>query len=93
MFAPEPMRHLVVAVLLPDLDAVIHAVARTGDVHPLEVHHVAAPDSPVQPYDVAAQLARLDAILRTLATVEQILGPPSSDTPRTSRRRRSVRPR
>ena len=81
MFTPDPMRHLVVAVLLPDLDAAIHAVVLAGDVHPLEVHHVAAPDSPVHPYDVADTLVRLDAILRTLAAVEQVLGASSSAPP------------
>ena len=80
MFTPDPMRHLVVAVLLPDLDAVIHALASAGDVHPLEVHHVAAPDSPVQPYDVTDTVARLDAVVRTLTVVEHVLDAQASDT-------------
>jgi V/A-type H+-transporting ATPase subunit I len=66
MLSPEPMRHLTLVVLADELETVTRAIARVGVLHLLDVRGSAEPLAVIRPYDVAAQLARLDGLARTL---------------------------
>jgi V/A-type H+-transporting ATPase subunit I len=60
------MRHLTLVVLADELEAVTRSIARVGVLHLLDVRRSAEPLAVIRPYDVAAQLARLDGLARTL---------------------------
>ena len=74
MFSPEPMRHLSLVVLSPDLEAATRAIAREGVLHLLDVRQSSEAALAVQPYDVIARLARLDAVQRQLDDIATVLG-------------------
>ncbi len=74
MLTPEPMRHLSVAVLAGDLEAVSRAIARVGVLHILDVRTPADPLPAIQPYDIGDRLTRLESLLRSLELSLRFLG-------------------
>jgi V/A-type H+-transporting ATPase subunit I len=82
VLSPEPMRHLTVVVLASELEATTRAIARVGVLHLLDVHHTVDPLAPIRPYDISQQLARLDALARSLDGVLVFFGisPPEPGT-------------
>ena len=73
MVSPEPMRHLSLVVLASDLEAATRAIAREGVLHLLDVRQSSEAALAVQPYDVSARLARLDALQRLLDDINAVL--------------------
>ena len=82
MLSPEPMRHLTVVVLASELEDTTRAIARVGVLHLLDVHHTVEPLAPIRPYDISQQLARLDALARSLDGALIFFGvpPPEPET-------------
>lgn len=74
VLSPEPMRHLTVVVLASELEATTRAIARVGVLHLLDVHRTVEALAPIRPYDIRAQLARLDNLGHTLDGVLAFLG-------------------
>jgi len=68
------MRHVTLVVLAGELEAVTRAIARVGVLHLLDVCRSVEPLAAVRPYDVGAQLAKLDGLARTLDAGLEILG-------------------
>ena len=73
MLSPEPMRHLTVVVLASELEATTRAIAHVGVLHLLDVRSAVEPLAPIRPYDIDAQLQRLDALAHTLDELLQFL--------------------
>lgn len=83
MLSPEPMRHLTLVVLAGELEVVTRAIARVGVLHLLDVRRAVEPLAAIRPYDVAGQLATLDALARTLDAALRALAvaPPEPGAP------------
>jgi V/A-type H+-transporting ATPase subunit I len=68
------MRHLTLVVLAGELEAVARTIARVGVLHLLDVRRSVEPLAAIRPYDVTGQLAKLEALTRTLDGALRDLG-------------------